>query len=442
MLSETWFLCRIPGEIDFDEFHTWFTLNVADSVTQLRYRREGAEEQCISVKEAELLLLRGEIDQHTLVTSQGLTDGWKPLRDVATVLGLSAALEVTGSSAAEDLIGELTEDEALEACAEMGVAVTAGEVTLPEMQAALRAHFSEAKQNPRKVFESLDTDTSGSLSHEEVRKAASILGLLLNKQQTADAFKQMDGDGSGDVSYTEFSKWLYQHAEQLPGSHSYEPEPEPEPELPDYMRTVGIFRVLPRNKQETVVALMEARKYKSDEVIFKEGDPGDAFYLVQSGQVVVTRAGVTLVTLGRGEYFGELALIEDDVRKASVHSLDESTVLRLSKDAFERNVVSDEVIDQTLEQFRDWTKASPPASPVHALGGAAAGLRGGPPLAGAALAQAMEAVGASARATRAQLGDDATNAAVLEWLKEHVVMAALAAARHRLWVRWGRSWGV
>jgi hypothetical protein len=393
---------------------------------------EEVAEHSISVKEAELLLLRGEIDQHTMVTSEGLVEGWRLLGEVAPVLGLSEALEVTGSAAAEDLIGELTEDEALEVCAEMGVAVTPGEVTLPEMQAALRAHFSEAKHNPRKVFDSLDTDRSGNLSHEEVRKAASMLGLLLNKQQTADAFKQMDGDGSGDVSYTEFSKWLRQHAEKLPGSQGseLEPEPEPEPELPDYIRTVGIFRVLPRAKQAAVVALMQPCKFKPGDVIFREGDSGDAFFIVQSGQVVVSRGGVTLVTLGQGEYFGELALIEDDVRKASVHSLDESSVLRLSKDAFERNVVSDEVIDQTLEQFRDWSKAAPQESPVQRQRGVvAAGLHvGSPPLGGAELARAMEAVGAAARAKSVQLGVDAGTAAVLAWLKEDVVAAALAAA--------------
>lgn len=384
-------------------------------------------EHCISVKEAELLLLRGQIDQHTMVTSDGLVEGWRPLREVAPVLGLAEALEVTGSAAAEDLIAELTEDEALAVCAEMGVAVAPGEVTLPEMQAALRAHFSEAKHNPRKVFDSLDTDRSGNLSHEEVRKAASMLGLLLNKQQTADAFKQMDGDGSGNVSYTEFSKWLRQHAEKLPGS-SQVSELEPEPELPDYIRTVGIFRVLPRAKQGAVVALMQPCKFSPGEVIFSEGDSADAFFIVQSGRVVVSRAGVTLVTLGQGEYFGELALIEDDVRKASVHSLDESTVLRLSKDAFERNVVSDEVIDQTLEQFRDWSKATPQESPVQRQGGVTARLQGGPPLGGADLARAMDAVGAAARAKSVQLGVDAGSAAVLAWLKEDVVAAALVAA--------------
>ena len=369
------------------------------------------EERTVTVEEAELLVLHNEIDEHTMVTSQGLVEGWRRLGEVATALGLSEVLEVTGSEAAVDLIGELTEAEALEACGEMGIAATAGEVTLAEMQAALRAHFSEATQNPRAVFGQLDADKSGRLSHAEVRQAASILGLLLNKQQAADAFSQMDGNGDGTVTYKDFASWLSQQT--LPKGRG---EPEPEVELPDYIRTVGIFRDLPRNKQETVVALMATCTYKKDAVIFREGDPGDAFYLMESGRVAVTRGGVTLVTLGKGEYFGELALIEDDVRKASVHALEESTVLRLSSFDFERNCLSDEVIDRTLGQFRDWSQ------PAAGSAGAGAGD-------GGERARAMAGVVAAARDVVASgaLREDDPQAA-LAWVKEDVVVAALRAA--------------
>ena len=122
------------------------------------------------------------------------------------LLGLSEVFDVGANS--EDLIGELTEAEALEACGEMGIAVTAGEVTLAEMHAALRSHLSEMKKNPRAVFDELDADKSGSLSREEVRQAAAMLGFLMSAQQAADAFAEMDGDASGEIDFDEFNAWF------------------------------------------------------------------------------------------------------------------------------------------------------------------------------------------------------------------------------------------
>ena len=117
---------------------------------------------------------------------------------------------------------------------------------------------------------------------------------------------------------------------------------QPEVELPDYIRTIGIFRALPHAQQMQVVAAMgepeavikcrfwietsgfctknvgfcienvECLKYPCDRVVFFEGDPGNAFFLVESGNVDVTKGGIVLVTLGPKEYFGELAMIEGD----------------------------------------------------------------------------------------------------------------------------------
>ena len=93
------------------------------------------------------------------------------------LLGLSEAFAVNIS---DDVIGELTEQEALEACFEMGIAVTPGEATLPEMHAALRAHMSDMKQDPAAVFAELDVDHSGSLSYEEALTPSNMHCLSLS----------------------------------------------------------------------------------------------------------------------------------------------------------------------------------------------------------------------------------------------------------------------
>lgn len=132
--------------------------------------------------------------------------GWQQMHKAKRLLGLSEAFDTNDP---EDLIGELTEQEAVEACVEMGLDVTPGQVTLTEMQAALRAHLTDMTSDPGAVFAELDKDNSGSLSHEEVRQAAAMLGFLMNKQQTADAFAQMDSDDSGEKTSLKHSTLLY-----------------------------------------------------------------------------------------------------------------------------------------------------------------------------------------------------------------------------------------
>ena len=70
--------------------------------------------------------------------------------------------------------------------------------------------------------------------------------------------------------------------------------------------------------------------YKSGEVLFAEGDDADFALLIESGEVAITRRGrlgdVLLGTCGRGDVVGEMALIDDNVRSATVTALEDSTV--------------------------------------------------------------------------------------------------------------------
>ncbi len=68
--------------------------------------------------------------------------------------------------------------------------------------------------------------------------------------------------------------------------------------------------------------------------LVSEGDAGDAMYLVQAGRCRVDRGGETIAELGPGDHFGEIALLTDGARTASVHAEGEVTVLRLPAPAF------------------------------------------------------------------------------------------------------------
>ncbi len=88
-----------------------------------------------------------------------------------------------------------------------------------------------------------------------------------------------------------------------------------------------------------VAAKMKREKHAPGSVIIRQGDIGDKFYVVRNGRAEVSRVRDgnktdTLVTLGPGAFFGELALLRDEPRAATVTAVEPVEVLTLSKDIF------------------------------------------------------------------------------------------------------------
>lgn len=85
--------------------------------------------------------------------------------------------------------------------------------------------------------------------------------------------------------------------------------------------------------------------YKPGEVIVRQGDAGDCMYIIQSGKVEVIRESqgkeVRLAELGEGEFFGEMALFEKEVRSATVRPLGEVRLLTIDKKMFLRKIHED-----------------------------------------------------------------------------------------------------
>jgi len=85
--------------------------------------------------------------------------------------------------------------------------------------------------------------------------------------------------------------------------------------------------------------------YKDTEIIVKQGEPGDCMYVIQDGVVeIISETGqgeVQLALRGEGEFFGEMAIFEREVRSATVRALGEARVLTIDKKNLLRRVHED-----------------------------------------------------------------------------------------------------
>jgi CRP/FNR family cyclic AMP-dependent transcriptional regulator len=105
------------------------------------------------------------------------------------------------------------------------------------------------------------------------------------------------------------------------------------------MRRVPLFADLADAQVETLIRDFNRRRFQQDEAIFQQGDPGQALYMVESGQVriyVQDEEGqeTSVILCGPGDLFGELALIDGLPRSASAVAMEDTVVLALSHDRF------------------------------------------------------------------------------------------------------------
>ena len=110
-------------------------------------------------------------------------------------------------------------------------------------------------------------------------------------------------------------------------------------DLADTIQKISIFSSLTREDIAKVLGKLEELTYSPGTTIIKQGDEGDAFYLIHSGAVEVVLEGSggrseTLAVLGPQEAFGEMALFSGDPRSATIIAVKETTVWRLSRDAW------------------------------------------------------------------------------------------------------------
>lgn len=102
----------------------------------------------------------------------------------------------------------------------------------------------------------------------------------------------------------------------------------------DLLRRIPMFAPLSPGRLETIARQLERVRLPAGYAVLHEGGASDRFYVIEHGAVEVTQAGALLRTEGDGDFFGEIGLLRDVARTATVTTTTETDLLTLSRAAF------------------------------------------------------------------------------------------------------------
>ena len=102
------------------------------------------------------------------------------------------------------------------------------------------------------------------------------------------------------------------------------------------LRGVPLFADLDERSLQAVAILAHEVSFKAGEVLMLEGEPGDTFYVISEGTVRIERGGRTIRSMTAGGFLGEIALLDQRPRSASVTCVTDVRTLEIRAHEFER----------------------------------------------------------------------------------------------------------
>uniref|UniRef100_A0A8C0F5I1 cGMP-dependent protein kinase n=1 Tax=Bubo bubo TaxID=30461 RepID=A0A8C0F5I1_BUBBB len=126
----------------------------------------------------------------------------------------------------------------------------------------------------------------------------------------------------------------------------------------NFLRSVSLLKNLPEDKLAKIMDCLEVEYYDKGDYVIREGEEGNTFFIIAKGKVIVTQSTANhsqpqlIKNLHKGDYFGEKALISDDVRSANVIA-DEHNVecLVIDRETFNQTVGTYEELQTYLEGY-------------------------------------------------------------------------------------------
>lgn len=127
-----------------------------------------------------------------------------------------------------------------------------------------------------------------------------------------------------------------------------------------FLRRVPIFGGVDDESLIKVASITSEKSYSKKNIVFHEGDYGDALYIIKSGRIKIAKVALdgrekTLTILKGGDFFGEMAIFDDMPRSATAESMDNDVrLLSISKNDFERLIIENPSI--AIRIMKDLTR--------------------------------------------------------------------------------------
>ena len=218
------------------------------------------------------------------------------------------------------------DERVIEASWGLGEAVVAGQVIPDRFRISRTGEVLERVPGVKQI--AIRSAPDGGTFEEQV-PTEQIEQLCLDDQQLtklnslAERCEQVYGEGR-DIEWAIADGELYLLQCRAvtrtgsPGAAS-QGRPDPASEAPaESLQKVSLFEGLDLRQADQVARLLKERRFSAGETVVREGSGGSAFYLIVSGEATVAVAGKERRTLEPGDYFGEISLIDEGERSATV----------------------------------------------------------------------------------------------------------------------------
>ncbi|CAK9863360.1 unnamed protein product [Sphagnum jensenii] len=104
----------------------------------------------------------------------------------------------------------------------------------------------------------------------------------------------------------------------------------------DYLQNVPLLKTLDKYERSAIADVLEPEYFVAGKEIIIEGTPGDKFYFLEEGTAEARTRGAVVMKYGKGDYFGELALLNDEPRSATVLAVTDCKVVSINSESFKR----------------------------------------------------------------------------------------------------------
>ena len=119
------------------------------------------------------------------------------------------------------------------------------------------------------------------------------------------------------------------------------------------LKKISFFESLTKKELDVLVSKVQVSKVKKGTVIIKQGDRGTAFCIISSGKVsvLIDKGGfkTKVAELLPGQYFGEMSLIADEPRSASILAEEDTELYALQRGNFESILMNNPVVSEALQ---------------------------------------------------------------------------------------------